>query len=35
VSVPMSFAVDFPDMYANMRREERLTRALIGSDPLF
>ena len=23
--VPMSFAVDFPDMYANMKREERDT----------
>lgn len=30
--VPMSFAADFPDMYANMKREERDTRALIGSD---
>ena len=28
----MSFAADFPDMYANMKREERETRALIGSD---
>jgi hypothetical protein len=31
-AVPMSFAVDFPDMYANMKREERDTSALIGSD---
>jgi hypothetical protein len=30
--VPMSFAADFPDMYAKMKREERDTRALIGSD---
>jgi len=28
----MSFAADFPDMYAKMKREERDTRALIGSD---
>jgi hypothetical protein len=28
----MSFAADFPDMYANMKREERDTRALIGTD---
>jgi len=28
----MSFAADFPDMGANMKREERDTRALIGSD---
>jgi hypothetical protein len=28
----MSFAADFPDMYANMKREERDARALIGSD---
>jgi len=28
----MSFAADFPDMFANMKREERETRALIGSD---
>jgi hypothetical protein len=28
----MSFAAEFPDMYANMKREERDTRALIGSD---
>jgi hypothetical protein len=32
VGVPMSFAAEFPDMYANMKREERDTRALIGSD---
>jgi hypothetical protein len=30
--MPMSFAADFPDMYANMKREERDARALIGSD---
>jgi hypothetical protein len=28
----MSFAGEFPDMYANMKREDRDTRALIGSD---
>jgi hypothetical protein len=28
----MSFAAEFPDMYASMKREERDTRALIGSD---
>jgi hypothetical protein len=32
VGVPMSFAAEFPDMYANMKREQRDTRALIGSD---
>jgi hypothetical protein len=32
VGVPMSFAAEFPDMYANMKREERDTRALMGSD---
>jgi len=30
--LPMSFAADFPDMYANMSRGERDTRAVIGSD---
>ena len=28
----MSFAADFPDTYANMSRQERDTRAVIGSD---
>jgi hypothetical protein len=32
VGVPMCFAAEFRDMYANMQREERDTRALIGSD---
>jgi len=32
VGVPMSFAAEFPDMYANIKGEERDTRALIGSD---
>jgi hypothetical protein len=30
--IPHSFAADFPDMYANMKREERDARAVIGSD---
>lgn len=30
--LPMSFAADFPDMYAHMNRHERDTRAVIGSD---
>ena len=30
--VPLSFAADFPDMYANMSESDRGTRALIGSD---
>lgn len=30
--IPMSFAADFPDMYANMKTAERETRALISSD---
>ena len=30
--VPMSFAADFPDMYANMKVDERDARATIGSD---
>jgi len=30
--IPMSFAADFPDMYANMKRTEREARALISSD---
>ena len=29
---PASFAADFPDMYANMNREDRETRAVIGTD---
>jgi hypothetical protein len=28
----MSFAADFPDMYANLKREDRDTRSLIDSD---
>jgi hypothetical protein len=31
-NVPISFAADFPDMYANMDRDLRDTRAVIGSD---
>jgi len=31
-SVPMSFAADFPDMYANLKGDERQARALIGTD---
>jgi hypothetical protein len=30
--LPRSFAADFPDMYANLTREERDTRTIIGSD---
>jgi hypothetical protein len=30
--VPLSFAADFPDMYANMKREERDVQTVIGSD---
>lgn len=30
--VPLSFAADFPDMYANLKGEERELRALIGTD---
>ena len=30
--VPLSFAADFPDTYANMSREDRDTRCIIGSD---
>jgi hypothetical protein len=29
---PLSFAADFPDMYANLKREERDARAVISSD---
>jgi hypothetical protein len=29
---PLSFAADFPDMYANMSREDRDARCVIGSD---
>src|SRR5262245_24587582 len=32
IGVPLSFAADFPDMYANLTREERDTRAMIASD---
>jgi len=31
-SLPRSFAADFPDVYANMKREERDVRTIIGSD---
>lgn len=30
--IPLSFAADFPDMYANMSRDERDNRTIIGSD---
>jgi hypothetical protein len=30
--LPLSFAADFPDMYANLSRDERDTRAVVGSD---
>jgi len=30
--LPRSFAADFPDMYANMSREDRDARTIIGSD---
>jgi hypothetical protein len=30
--LPRSFAADFPDMYANMKREERDARTIIGTD---
>jgi len=30
--LPLSFAADFPDMYANMTGDERDARATIGSD---
>jgi hypothetical protein len=30
--LPQSFAADFPDMYANLSREEREVRAEISSD---
>lgn len=30
--VPLSFACDFPDMYANLTPDEREARAIIGSD---
>lgn len=30
--LPMSFAADFPDMYANMTRQEREIHAIAGSD---
>jgi hypothetical protein len=30
--VPLSFAADFPDTYANMSREDRDARCIIGSD---
>lgn len=31
-NLPRSFAASFPDMYGNMNREERDTRAMIGTD---
>jgi len=31
-NLPRSFAADFPDVYANMKREERDVRTIIGSD---
>jgi hypothetical protein len=31
-NLPRSFAADFPDLYANMKRDERDVRAIIGSD---
>jgi hypothetical protein len=30
--LPRSFAADFPDIYANMKREERDARTIIGTD---
>ena len=30
-NLPRSFAADFPDMYANMKREERDARTIIGT----
>ena len=30
--VPFSFAADFPDQYANLSKEDRDSRAIIGSD---
>lgn len=30
--IPLSFAAEFPDMYANMARDERDARSVIGSD---
>ena len=30
--VPLSFAADFPDMYANLKSEDRDLRAVIGTD---
>jgi len=30
--VPLSFAADFPDMYANLNSEDRDLRAVIGTD---
>jgi len=31
--MPLSFAAEFPDMYANLEREERDARTVTGSDP--
>jgi hypothetical protein len=30
--LPLSFAAEFPDMYANMKREDRDARAIIRSE---
>ena len=30
--IPLSFAADFPDMYANLSRDERDARTVIGTD---
>jgi hypothetical protein len=30
--LPISFAADFPDMFANLTREQRQSRTIIGSD---
>ncbi len=30
--VSLSFAADFPDMYANLKSEDRDLRAVIGTD---
>jgi hypothetical protein len=32
LGLPFSFAADFPDRYANLSKEERDTRAIIGTD---
>lgn len=30
--IPLSFAVDYPDNYANLKQDEQKNRALLGSD---